>query len=69
MKCCELIDLIVKEYDLEDAVADRLVIQFKTFVGNQGNTKNVTIPDGDEVLSGRIRFDKKFGNSKSCVEA
>ena len=47
MKCNELVDLIVKEYELEDAVADRLVIQFITSVDNKGKTKNISVPYGD----------------------
>ena len=52
---CEYMRNIIGEsYALDDAVVDRLVFQFKTFVGKKGNTKVSTIEDGDSLLKHKI---------------
>ena len=49
---------MVREYVLDDAVVNRLSFYFKTFIGKQGNTKNVDIDDNKGMCDGTIRIDK-----------
>ena len=47
----ELKQIFYENYDLEEAIIDRLEFAFITKVGKQGNTKNVRIDDDGETVS------------------
>ena len=47
--------LFYDNYDLEDAVIDRLEFFYVTKIGNKGNVKDVRIEDGDDISSLKIR--------------
>ena len=53
----ELRQIFFKNYDLEEAIIDRLEFTFNTKVGRQGNTKNVRIGDDGETID-KLRIRK-----------
>ena len=53
----ELREVIQEQYALDDAVVDRIEFQYKTKIGNKGNSKMVSIFDGGSKLEGEIRTD------------
>ena len=48
-------DLLQATYDLKDAVIERIEFQYKTKVGEKGNTKVVRISEAGARIEGIIR--------------
>ena len=54
----ELITMLATNYCLEDAVVDRIKLYTTTFIGDNGNTKDVKLDDMVNLFEQEIRCDK-----------